>query len=259
MTTSLRVEHLGPAALLTLHRPEARNELTLEMLQGLRDALADADADREVDAIVLTGSDPDFCGGLDLDSLASEDFVDAVFSDTDIWGPLGKPVIGAVNGWAERGGLELALQCDFLIASQRAGFADTHAGLGIVHALGLSTLLPQVVGPGWAKRMSLTGEAVSAELALRIGLVTEVVPHERLRERALELAGMVAGADAVSVRALLRSWRTARKETGRFGFQAELTAHRERLAAADDPASGAVLAAVERRLEREQRDVPAAG
>jgi enoyl-CoA hydratase len=259
MTASLRVEHLGPAALVTLSRPEARNELTLEMLQGLRDAVAAADADREVDAIVITGSDPDFCGGLDLDSLGSQDFVDAVFSDADIWGPLGKPVIGAVNGRAERGGLELALQCDFLIASQRAAFADTHAGLGIVHALGLSPLLPQAVGAGWARRMSLTGETVSAEVAARIGLVTEVVPHGRLRERALELAGLVAAADAVSVRALLGSWRTAREETLRSGYEAELTAHRERLGAADDPVSRAVLAAVERRLEREQRDLPTAG
>jgi enoyl-CoA hydratase/carnithine racemase len=98
------------------------------------------------------------------------------------------PIVGAVNGACFTGGLELALGCDFLVASERAVFADTHARVGVRPGGGMTARLPSVVGMAWARRMSFTGEVVDAELALRIGLVTEVVPHERLLDRAVELA-----------------------------------------------------------------------
>jgi enoyl-CoA hydratase/carnithine racemase len=105
---------------------------------------------------------------------------------------LSKPVIGAINGATFTGGLEIALACDFLIASQRAVFADTHARVGILPGGGMTARLPRLVGSGMARRLSMTGEVVDAARAQTIGLVTEVVAHERLLDRALELAGQIA-------------------------------------------------------------------
>ena len=102
------------------------------------------------------------------------------------------PIVGAINGAAFTGGLEMALGCDFLIASERAVFADTHARVGILPGGGMTARLPQLVGLGMARRLSMTGEVVDAARAERIGLVTEVVAHERLLDRALELAGQIA-------------------------------------------------------------------
>jgi enoyl-CoA hydratase/carnithine racemase len=102
------------------------------------------------------------------------------------------PIIGAINGATFTGGLEIALGCDFLVASQRAVFADTHARVGILPGGGMTARLPQVVGLSMARRLSMTGEVVDAARAERIGLVTEVVEHAQLLSRALELAGQVA-------------------------------------------------------------------
>ena len=102
------------------------------------------------------------------------------------------PIIGAINGATFTGGLEMALGCDFLVASERAVFADTHARVGILPGGGMTARLPQVVGLAMARRLSMTGEVVDAARAEQIGLVTEVVPHERLLDRALELAAQIA-------------------------------------------------------------------
>jgi enoyl-CoA hydratase/carnithine racemase len=102
------------------------------------------------------------------------------------------PIIGAINGATFTGGLEMALGCDFLIASERAVFADTHARVGILPGGGMTARLPQLVGLGMARRLSMTGEVVDAARAEKIGLVTEVVAHDRLLDRALELAGQIA-------------------------------------------------------------------
>jgi enoyl-CoA hydratase/carnithine racemase len=102
------------------------------------------------------------------------------------------PIVGAINGAVFTGGLEMALGCDFLIASERAVFADTHARVGILPGGGMTARLPQLVGLGMARRLSMTGEIVDAVRAEKIGLVTEVVAHERLLDRALELARQIA-------------------------------------------------------------------
>jgi enoyl-CoA hydratase len=115
-------------------------------------------------------------------------------------------VIGAVNGAAVTGGLELALYCDILIASDRARFADTHARVGLLPTWGLSVRLPQKVGVGLARRMSLTGDYLSASDALRAGLVTEVVPHDELLPAARRVAASIVGNNQRAVRALLESY-----------------------------------------------------
>jgi enoyl-CoA hydratase len=189
--------------ILTLNRPQARNALSAELRGRFFAALTDADADDGVDVVILTGSDPVFCAGLDLKELGSS----AALPDiSPRWPPMTKPVIGAVNGAAVTGGLELALCCDILIASEHARFADTHARVGILPTWGLSVRLPQKVGVGLARRMSLTGDYLSAADALRAGLVTEVVPHDSLLDAARQVAASIVGNNQAAVRALLASY-----------------------------------------------------
>ena len=189
-------EDHGAVRVLTMNRPEVRNALSTELFEALFAALGVADADDEVRAVVLTGADPAFCAGVDLkqaQQLGMDYFgrfdkmncMNAIVA-------LRKPVIGAVNGATFTGGLELALACDLLIASERAVFADTHARVGILPGGGMTARLPRLVGAGMARRLSMTGEVVDAARAAKIGLVTEVVAHERLLDRALELAGQIA-------------------------------------------------------------------
>ncbi|HVW41092.1 MAG TPA: enoyl-CoA hydratase [Amycolatopsis sp.] len=192
----LLVEDSGHVRVLTLNRPEARNALSGELISALYRELLAIDADDDVHAAVLTGANPAFCAGLDLKQAAREGqrYFDRFRTEDCInqVGRVRKPVIGAVNGAAFTGGLEMALGCDFLLASENAAFADTHVRVGVLPGGGLTARLPQLVGPGWARRMSMTGEVVTAALAERIGLVTEVVPDRELRARAVALASAVA-------------------------------------------------------------------
>lgn len=203
-------------ATVTLHRPSARNAISSALLAALRSAMAEADRRDDVGAVILTGSDPAFCAGLDLKELSSGtgllDSGDPDIPPSSPWKPLGKPLIGAVNGAAVTGGLELALNCDFLLASERAFFADTHARVGVMPGWGLSVLLPQRVGFAMARRMSFTGDFVDARRALEAGLVTEVVPHLELLPAARRLAATIAGNHRPAVTALHASYRTIEAE-----------------------------------------------
>jgi len=144
-----------------------------------------------------------FCAGLDLKELGDSSQLPDISPQ---WPPMTKPVIGAINGAAVTGGLELALYCDILIASEQARFADTHARVGLLPTWGLSVRLPQKVGVGMARRMSLTGDYLSAADALRAGLVTEVVPHDQLLASARRIAASIVGNNQNAVRALLASY-----------------------------------------------------
>jgi len=195
----LLVEDDGHVRVLTLHRPEARNALSGELIRALYAALLAADEDDAVRALVLTGSDPAFCAGVDLKEAARDGA--AYFAQYDDANCIAQvallrtPVIGAVNGATFTGGLEIALGCDFLVASERAVFADTHARVGVLPGGGMTARLPSVVGQADARRMSLTGEVVDAARALRMGLVSEVVPHGELLPRARDLARSIAEVD----------------------------------------------------------------
>ncbi|MDQ2635426.1 MAG: enoyl-CoA hydratase [Actinomycetota bacterium] len=198
MTTEdlVLVTDRGPVRVLTMNRPAARNALSRELIRALYAALTQADADDDVRAVVLTGADPAFCAGVDLkeaqrDGLA---YFEEFRSQSCITATanMRTPIIGAVNGATFTGGLEMALGCDFLVASERAVFADTHARVGILPGGGMTARLPQVVGLAMARRLSMTGEVVDAARAQRIGLVTEVVAHDRLLDRAVELAAQIA-------------------------------------------------------------------
>jgi enoyl-CoA hydratase len=188
---------------LTLNRPQSRNALSAGLRRQFFTALRDAEGGGDVDVVIVTGADPVFCAGLDLKELGDSSQLPDISPQ---WPPMTKPVIGAINGAAVTGGLEIALYCDILIASEQARFADTHARVGLLPTWGLSVRLPQKVGVGLARRMSLTGDYLSAPEALRAGLVTEVVPHDELLPAARKVAASIVGNNQNAVRALLASY-----------------------------------------------------
>jgi len=208
----LLVETAAGVRTITLNRPAARNALSSELIDRLVEALHAAEDDPDVRAVVLTGADPAFCAGLDLreagaTGLPSASVTDPKASPWWVLYGMNTPVIGAVNGPAVTGGLELALQCTFLVASERAVFGDTHARVGVHPGGGLSGLLPQAVGLRRAREMSLTGNFVDAAEAHRLGLVNHVVPHPELVPTALRLAGDIASADPRTATALNDTYR----------------------------------------------------
>lgn len=211
---------------LVMDRPAARNALSSTLMRALVDTVAAAAEDDEVRAVVLTGNGPSFCGGVDMKEFGGSDsprhLVHEFFGD--LAQASGKPLIGAVNGPAMTGGLLLALHCDFLVASEQAAFADTHAAIGAMASSGMSVLLPQAVGLAAAKRMSFTGEPVPAEAAHRLGLVTEVVPHERLLETAERIAATVAGNPPRTVGAIRSTYDEIAFDVGRRGHDIERAA-----------------------------------
>ena len=208
------VERNDAVATVTLNRPGARNALSQELRKSLWQAMSELEADGSVSAIVLTGADPAFCAGLDLKELSSTS--GAALGETGAAGDtaagrgpipqMETPVIGAVNGVAITGGFEVALACDFLVASERAAFADTHARMGIMPGWGLTVLLPEAVGYRRAKELSTTGNFLDAQTALGWGLVNHVVPHDELVPFAQKLAADIASNDQAGVRRMLQTY-----------------------------------------------------
>jgi enoyl-CoA hydratase len=222
----LLIEVADRVATVTLNRPDARNALNAELRQAIPRAVEELGADPEVDAIVLTGADPAFCAGLDLKEISrgDHDLSESVGSEEVRQvplPPLGAPVIGAVNGVAVTGGLELALNCDFLVASERARFADTHARVGVQPGWGLTVLLPQAVGLRRAKEMSATGNYVDAPTALAWGLVNHVVPHEDLLPFCRRLAADIVSNDRAGVRAIFQTYDEGSEATGAEAWKIE--------------------------------------
>jgi enoyl-CoA hydratase len=212
MEPVLLTETDGGVRTITLNRPAARNALSSELMERLVEALHAAEDDPDVLCVVLTGADPAFCAGVDLKEagvkgLPTADVIDPKSSAWWVLHAMNTPVIGAINGPAITGGLELVLQCSFLVASERAVFGDTHARVGIHPGGGLTGLLPQAVGLRRAREMSLTGNFIDAAEAHRLGLVNHVVPHEELLPTARRLAGDIAGGDPRTSAALNQSYR----------------------------------------------------
>jgi enoyl-CoA hydratase len=209
----LLLERHESVALVTLHRPAVRNALNTALIDALWEVMPALDEDPGVRAIVLTGSDPAFCAGLDLAEL-SESAENArprqqrdSVSNRGALPPVVTPIVGAINGAAVTGGLEIALNCDVLVASERARFADTHLRVGVMPGGGLTVLLPRRVGLGKALEMSLTGAVLDAESALRCGLVDRVVPHDELLPTALSLAAAMGEMEPDALRYLVDTFR----------------------------------------------------
>jgi enoyl-CoA hydratase len=208
MSELIRVESERRVRTLTIDRAEAKNALTAAMRDRIADLLNEADEADDVDVIVLAAVDPVFCSGVDLkDVLAGgRQAPDKPDPGAALRGTA-KPTICAVNGACVTGGLEVALSCDMIVASDRARFADTHAKLGLLPAFGLSALLPRAVGIRKAREMSATGRFIDADEALRFGLVNHVVPHAELPEITCALAEDITKAVAPAVRATLDLYR----------------------------------------------------
>ncbi|HWS92234.1 MAG TPA: enoyl-CoA hydratase, partial [Mycobacterium sp.] len=201
MSEHLHIEQRGAVRVLTIDRPESKNALHGPLRTALREAMRAADHDHRVTAVVLTAVDPIFSAGVDFKQLErgpdeTGDPLDA--TPAAAIRAVRKPVICAVNGACVSGALEVALSCSFIVASERARFADTHAMLGVVPTWGMTALLPRAVGVRKAREMSISGAFVDAAEALRIGLVNHVVPHEQLLPLALDLAGRVPATQAVA-------------------------------------------------------------
>lgn len=213
-TTALaRYDVSDRIATVTLNRPEVRNALSSALISELHEAMRRADADADVDVIILTGADPAFCAGLDLHELGSTASnlgnVESSRGRDGSRGPfpkLDKPLIGAINGVAITGGFELALNCDFLVASEHARFGDTHARVGVMPGWGMTVLLPQAVGVRRAREMSFTGNFMDADEALQRGLVNHVVAHDDLLGFTRALAADIVGNDRDGVRQIRRTY-----------------------------------------------------
>jgi enoyl-CoA hydratase len=209
----LRTEVDARVLTVTLDRPQARNALDRELILELTGLVHGAAEDEAVDVIVVTGADPAFCAGLDVKQLQAEGQAFLRFASAPETNPFlavrdcPKPVIAAVNGPAVAGGLELALACDIVVASERASFVDPHARLGYVSVQGLSAALVQALGPSLARELSFTGKPIDAATALRAGLVSRVVPHDELPAAAQDIARDVAAADQPTVRTIKEAYR----------------------------------------------------
>jgi len=199
MTDGLRVDVDGPVATLTLDRPEALNALTVAVKVALREALDRIAVDRDIRAVILTGAGRAFCAGQDL---AERERPDAAPLDEELrerYNPIilalrmmGQPVIAAVNGVAAGAGASLAFACDLRIAAPDARFVLAFGRIGLVPDSGATWFLPRLIGQARAADVALVGDPISAAEALRIGLVSRVVPADDLMTEARALADRIA-------------------------------------------------------------------
>lgn len=208
-------------ALIRLNRPDALNALNSTLMAELARALTEADQDAKVRAIVLTGSEKAFAAGADIKEMSEKGFVDVFEADfftpeTEAMLRVRKPIIAAVSGYALGGGCELAMMCDFIIASDTAKFGQPEINLGVVAGIGGTQRLTRFVGKSKAMDMHLTGRFMDAEEAERSGLVSRVVPVKKLMETAMEAAGKIADKSQITVKvvkeAVNRSYETTLRE-----------------------------------------------
>jgi enoyl-CoA hydratase len=182
-------EQRGSVAIITLNRPKAYNALSRGLLDRLISCIEKAENDDTIHAIILTGNGKAFSAGVDLKELTTNPgTLNEDKKMIHIFKTRQKPMIGAINGFAITGALELTLSCDLLYASENAVFADTHTKVGIMSTWGMSQRLPRLIGYGRAKEMTLSGRKIDAQTALSWGLVNRVFPQERLLDEAIKLA-----------------------------------------------------------------------
>lgn len=196
MTDLMDFEHQGQVAVITLNRPEKLNAMTREMTEKLKEYVAICNSDDAVRAVVLTANgERAFCAGsdiLDLDRYETPWEWRTHFGYCETIRSLRKPSIAAINGIALGGGLEMALGCDIRIAASSARFGAPEIKLGWIGGGGMTALLSEAIGSSNTALMLLTGDPINAETAERWGLVSEVLPLENLRARALEIAGLIS-------------------------------------------------------------------
>ena len=196
--------------LITLNRPKALNALNDGLMDEMGAALKAFDADAGIGCIVITGSEKAFAAGADIGAMANYSFAEVYKGDyiTRNWERIRgirKPVIAAVSGFALGGGCELAMMCDFIIAADNAKFGQPEIKLGIIPGAGGTQRLPRAVGKAKAMDMALTGRMMDAAEAERAGLVSRVVPLDKLMDETLGAALMICGYSQVAVMAAKES------------------------------------------------------
>lgn len=194
---TLLVETRGRVGLITLNRPQALNALNRKLLEELKSVLSGFEADAGIGAIVLTGSEKAFAAGADIKEMQPYGFAEAVVEDLAAgWDEVAacrKPMIAAVSGFALGGGCEVAMMCDFIIASETAKFGQPEITLGIIPGMGGTQRLTRALGKSKAMDLILTGRMMDAAEAERCGLVARVVAPEKLLDEALAAAEKIAG------------------------------------------------------------------
>lgn len=221
----LIVSDHGAIRFLILNNPSKRNALNEEIRRGLADQCADASRRPTVRVVILTGTGGAFSSGFDLAEITQPGGPAVVRPNpAEAVRGVGKPVIAVVDGPCFTGGLEVALSAGFILASDRARFADTHARFGILPAWGMSALLPRAIGVRRARQLSLTGAPIDAATALTWGLVNEVMSPDRLLSRSIEIAEAIISGDARSQRTQFALLADAESRLIDDAFRAERTA-----------------------------------
>ena len=196
----------GQVGVITLNRPKQLNALNSQLMVELGQALKAFDADPAIGCMVITGSEKSFAAGADIGAMASYSFADVYRDDyiTRDWETIRsirKPVIAAVSGFALGGGCELAMMCDFIIAADNARFGQPEIKLGVIPGAGGTQRLPRAVGKSKAMDMALTARMMDATEAERAGLVSRVVPLDKLMDEALAAALAISGMGRLAVMA----------------------------------------------------------
>jgi len=222
---NIRVEVQGAVGLIRLNRPQVHNALNGALMEELGAALRRFERDEAIRAMVIAGNDKAFAAGADIAELQAKTFSDVYLEDfvTASWEEVTrcrKPVIAAVAGLALGGGCELAMMCDFIVAADNARFGQPEVKVGTLPGAGGTQRLTRAIGKAKAMDLCLTGRTLDAEEALRYGLVSRVVPLERLLDEALTAAAQIAGHSAMAVRlnkeAVNRAYETTLAEGVRF-------------------------------------------
>jgi 2-(1,2-epoxy-1,2-dihydrophenyl)acetyl-CoA isomerase len=208
-------ERKGNVAVIRLNRPDKLNALNIELGRGLVHALLHASQDNSVRAVVLTGAGRGFCAGGDLELIrdlrkrnASDELKVLLEAGKEMClaiATMTKPVIAAVNGPAAGGGMNLALAADIRIASEQASFAESFAKVGLYPDFGGTYFLPRIVGPALSAELFYTAETLSAEDALRLGIVNRVFPADKFEEETQKIVDVLAGAPTVALRDVKRT------------------------------------------------------
>ena len=212
MSDKILTRKKGKIAIVTVHRPDVHNCIDDEAAAQMNSVFDELEIDEGINVVVLTGSgQKSFCSGVDLKLLAKEgpEFIPKVIFEDTGWAGIGKrffpkPIIAAVNGYALAGGLELALSCDFIVASDNAQLGFTEATLGPIADAGGCFRLPRWVPLPLARELIMRGKPIDAQRALEAGLVNHVVPLEDLMTTTMEIAGDIAANSAVSMRIMKR-------------------------------------------------------
>lgn len=207
---TLLLETHGPVLLIRLNRPEALNALNAELMRDLAQTVTAADQNPDVRCIVLTGSDKAFAAGADIKEMITMTYAEVV--TVDLFGPeaqaiarVRKPIIAAVSGYCLGGGCELAMLCDFILASDTARFGQPEVNIGVIAGMGGTQRLTRIIGKAKSMEMNLTGRLIDAVEAERAGLVARIIPMADLVAEAIKTATTIAAKSQLAVKAAKES------------------------------------------------------